>query len=195
MPRFGRGVGGCYNNIDILIYTVLLILINFINPTLINLFELIMETQYTWKTKLFSNRFEIYSYDKIAGEIKKEGWSRRVSGELNARKIVFETRGFFNYKTQIINTENNAEIGQINYQKWRAKSTIICDDKKYYWQFNNFFRTKWTLSNENGILVKYHSRGFKGFIISYSKDEILILTGFFIRNFMNQRSAEIAAVS
>ena len=120
MPRFGRGVGGCYNNIDILIYPVLLILINFINPTLIYLFELIMETQYTWRTKLFSNRFEIYSYDKIAGEIKKESWSRRVSGELNARKIVFETRGFFNYKTQIINTENNVEIGQINYQKWRA---------------------------------------------------------------------------
>ena len=154
-----------------------------------------METQYTWKTKLFSNRFEIYSYDKIAGEIKKESWSRRVSGELNARKIVFETRGFFNYKTQIINTENNVEIGQINYQKWRAKSTIIYDDKKYNWQFINFFRSKWTLGNENGILVKYHSRGFKGSIISYSKDEILILTGFFIRNIMNQRSAEIAAVS
>jgi len=154
-----------------------------------------METQYTWKTKLFSKRFEIYRHETLAGELRKEGWSRRVRGELNDRKILFETKGIFKYTTDIINLQDNSIVGQVKYHKWKAKSTIVYDEREYQWQFDNFFRSKWSLSNENGNLIKFHSQGFKGSIISYTKDDILILTGFFVRNFMKQRSAEIAAVS
>ncbi len=154
-----------------------------------------METQYSWKTKLFSNRFEIYRHETLTGQLRKEGWSRRVRGELNDRKILFETKGVFKFTTDIINLQNNSIVGQVKYHKWKAKSTIIYDEREYQCQFDNFFRSKWSISNENGNLIKFHSRGFKGSIISYTKDDILILTGFFIRNFMKQRSAQIAAAS
>jgi len=154
-----------------------------------------METQYSWKTKLFSNRFEIYRHETLTGQLRKEGWSRRVRGELNDRKTLFETKGVFKFTTDIINLQNNSIVGQVKYHKWKAKSTIIYDEREYQWQFDNFFRSKWSISNENGNLIKFHSRGFKGSIISYTKDDILILTGFFIRNFMKQRSAQIAAAS
>jgi hypothetical protein len=154
-----------------------------------------METQYSWKTKLFSKRFEIYRHETLAGELRKEGWSRRVRGELNDKKILFETKGIFKYTTDIINLQDNSIVGQVKYHKWKAKSTIVYDEREYQWQFDNFFRSKWSLGNENGNLIKFHARGFKGSIVSYTKDDILILTGFFVRNFMNQRSAEIAAVS
>jgi hypothetical protein len=154
-----------------------------------------METQLSWKTKLFTNRFVIYRQDIIAGDLKKEGWSRKVKGELNDRKIMFITNGVFKYETQIINLQDNSIIGKVKYHKWKAKATVQYDDKEYSWQFDNFFRSKWSVGNENGSLIKFHSRGFKGTIISYSRDEILILTGFFIRNFLKQKSAEIAAAS
>lgn len=154
-----------------------------------------METQYSWKTKLFSKRFEIYRRETLAGELRKEGWSRRVNGELNGRKIMFETKGFFNCTTQIINLQDNSVAGQVIYHKWKAKSTIVYDDREYQWQFDNFFRSKWSIGNENGNLIKFHSNGFKGSIISYSKDDILILAGFFIRNYIKQRSAKIAAAT
>jgi len=154
-----------------------------------------METQYSWKTKLFSNRFEIYRHETLTGQLRKEGWSRRVRGELNDRKILFETKGVFKFTTDIINLQNNSIVGQVKYHKWKAKSTIIYDEREYQCQFDNFFRSKWSISNENGNLIKFHSQGFKGSIVSYTKDDILILTGFFIRNFMKQRSAQIAAAS
>ena len=154
-----------------------------------------METQYNWKTKLFSKRFEIYRHEILAGELRKEGWSRRVRGELNDKEILFETKGVFKYTTQIINLQDDSIIGQVKYHKWKAKSTIAYDEREYLWQFDNFFRSKWSLGNENGNLIKFHSRGFKGSIVSYTKDDILILTGFFIRNFIKQRSAEIAAAT
>jgi hypothetical protein len=154
-----------------------------------------MEVQMNWKTKLFRKQFEIYRDNIITGKLRKEDWSGKIGGELNDKKIVFETKGFFVHKTQIINIEDKSEIGQVNYHKWKAKSTIKYNNKEYQVQFDNFFRSKWSVSNENGILIKYHSHGFTGTIISYTKDEILILTGFFIRNFLKQKSARVAAAS
>jgi hypothetical protein len=63
------------------------------------------------------------------------------------------------------------------------------------WHFDSFLRSKWSITNENGPLIKYNSHAFTGTIISYTRDEILILTGFFIRNFLKQRSAGIAAAT
>jgi hypothetical protein len=154
-----------------------------------------MEIQYNWKTKMFSNRFEIYQNDILKGELYKGGWSRKVIGELNTRRIIFETRGLFKYDTQIIDAQGEMTIGQIKYTSWKAKSTILYQNKEYKWQFDNFMRSRWSISNENGPVIKYHSNAFSGIITSYIRDEILILTGFYIRNFLKQRSSEIAAAS
>ena len=154
-----------------------------------------MEIQYNWKTKMFSNRFEIYQNDMLKGELYKGGWSRKVVGELNTRRIILETRGVFKYDTQIIDAQGEMTIGQVKYKGLKAKPTILYQNKEYKWQYDNFLRSRWSISNENGPLIKYHSNAFKGLIISYIRDEILILTGFYIRNLLKQRSAEIAAAS
>lgn len=154
-----------------------------------------MEIQYNWKTRLFSNRFEIYQNDILKGELYKGVWSRKVIGELNTRRLIFETRGLFKYDTQIIDAQGEMTIGQIKYTSWKAKSTILYQNKEYKWQFDNFLRSRWSISNENGPVIKYHSNAFSGIITSYIRDEILILTGFYIRNFLKQRSSDIAAAS
>jgi hypothetical protein len=154
-----------------------------------------MEIQFNWKTKLFSNLFEIYQNDIIKGELYKERWSRKVSGELNARRVLFETKGVFKYETLITDLQGNLPLGNVKYTPWKAKSVISYQNKEYQWQFDNVLRSKWSISNENGVLIKFHSHALTGIIVSYTRDEILILTGFYIRNFLKQRSAEIAATS
>lgn len=154
-----------------------------------------MEIQFTWKTRLFSNRFEILKDDFLNGELKKEGWSRKVTGELNNRKIMFETKGFFKQETNIIDLIDGSALGQVKFSSWKSKSAVICKNTEYQWQFDNFFRSKWSLSNDNGVLIKYASHGFKGEITSNVNDEVLILAGFFIRNFLKQKTAEIAAAT
>jgi hypothetical protein len=152
-----------------------------------------MEIQYNWKTKLFSKRFDIYQHEILKGELYKENWSRKVNGELNIRRVMFETIGVFKHETTIIDLQGEMIIGNIKFTNWKAKSTISYQNKEYKWQFDNFLRSKWSVSDENGVIIRYHSNAFKGIIVSYTRDEILILSGFFIRNFLKQRSAEIAA--
>jgi hypothetical protein len=154
-----------------------------------------METQYTWKTKMFSRKFEIYLNDNLIGELRKREWSGKYAGEMNGKQFLFATRGFFRRETRIIDQADNSVTGTINFTFWKRKSQIAYQDKEYKWQFDNFWQNEWSLSNENGYLVKYHSHGFKGTITSYTDDTALILAGFFIRNYFKQRSAEVAAAT
>jgi hypothetical protein len=154
-----------------------------------------METHYTWKTKMFSRKFDIYQYENLTGELKKEGLSRKTYGELGEKKIFFETKGFFKNETQILNQSDSSLIGTISYNFWKSRSQVSYNNKEYSWQFDNFWRTKWSLSNKNGYLVRYNVKGFKGTIDSYTDDTVLVLAGFFIRNYFRQRHAQSAAAS
>ena len=154
-----------------------------------------METQYTWKTKMFSSKFDIYRYENLTSELKKEGFSRKTYGEMNSKKFLFLTKGFLKHQTQIINQADESIIGTISFNFWKSKSQISYNNKEYNWQFDNFWRTRWSLGNENGYLVRYQSHGFRGTIDSYTDDPVLVLAGFFIRNYYRQRQAESAAAS
>jgi hypothetical protein len=154
-----------------------------------------MEAHLTWKTKLFSKKYEIYRQDNLIGDLAKGGWARKINGEINVKKVIFVTIGFFKRETKIMDFDEISTLGTINYSPWKSKSTINYMNKEYKWQFDNFLRTKWSLGNENGPVIKYHSQGFRGIIDTYTDDEVLILTGFFIRNFQKQKSTEHAAAS
>jgi hypothetical protein len=154
-----------------------------------------METQFTWKKKFFSNIYEISRYENTAGELRSTGWKRKSTGELNGKKVLFEIKGFFDKDFLISNPADNSLIGKIVFNTWRTKATITMLEKVYTWQYDNFFHSKWSISNENGNLVKYESHFKNGDINSYSNDEILILTGLYIREYLQQRAAASAAAA
>jgi len=154
-----------------------------------------METLLNWKTKLFSKRYDIYNHTELTGRLNKMSWSKKVAGELNGREILFETKGFFRQETRIMDVLNNPVIGTIIYKSWRSRAVISYQDKEYNWQFDNFWRTKWSIQNRNGVIIRYKSNRFRGTINSYTNEEVLILAGFFVRNLMNERASHAAATS
>lgn len=152
-----------------------------------------METKLDWKTGLFQGKFEIYKNGIKIGELSKGNWKRKVAAALNNRNFQFVTKGFFGRNTVVIDLISNSEEASIEYSAWKSEASVNYQSKIYDWHFDNFFRTKWSLGNENGVLIKYASDLLKGTINSYTGDELLIISGFFIRNFFRQRSAGIAS--
>lgn len=152
-----------------------------------------MELHFTWKTKLFSRKFEIYDSGTLAGSLEKERWSRKVSGEIHGFSIMFVTKGFFRQTTGIINRQDETETGRITFNYWKHKASIQLNYKDYDFGFDNFFMTRWRISNENGVIIKYHSSPMEGTIESFSDNSVLILTGLFIRNYFKRRQAAAAA--
>jgi hypothetical protein len=154
-----------------------------------------MESNYTWKTKFFSRKYEIYQNENLVGEIMNKAFSRSASGEINSRKLLFEIKGFFRQVIRIIDLSNESVVADVTISQWKSKSTIQYNNKEYNWQHDNFWNTKWSISNENGDLVKYQSSSFGGEILSYTGDEVLILAGLFVKNYFRQRAAAAAAAS
>ncbi|NMC38494.1 MAG: hypothetical protein GYA41_09245 [Bacteroidales bacterium] len=151
-----------------------------------------METKYEWKTSLFASDFELFKNGIRSGFLNKGNFRRKVTGELNMKNVLFTTKGFFGNETGITDPKTGVVYGRIVYSVWKSRASVEYQGKLYNWQFDNFFRTRWSIENENGILIRYKSVALKGFVYSYTGDEVLILTGFFIRNFFRQRSAGIA---
>jgi len=151
-----------------------------------------MEIRYHWKTKFFSRKFEIFQNEILKGELFKAGLSRKVTGELNAKRFQFETKGIFKNETTITDLQRHTGAGKILIT-WKKNSTVIVyNGKEYKWKFENFLCSRWSLSDDRRVLIKYHSTAFSGMIESYTGDELLILSGFFIRNFVRQRQNQSA---
>jgi hypothetical protein len=154
-----------------------------------------METQYTWRTKFLRSAFIISKYGEPAGELSSSGWKRKWEGVLNGTRVNFEVKGFFDKDFLIMNPDDDTQIGSIVFNTWRTKATITLNGKDYNWDYDNWWHTKWVISNQNGNLIKFASGFRNGDIISYSEDNILLLTGLFIRDYLQQRAATAAAAT
>lgn len=145
-----------------------------------------METKLNWKSGLFKNACKIYSGDAQVGELKEHTWSGSAAGELNGKKYVFKTQGFFRQKTLIINPLNNDIMGEINFHTWMTKATIRIMDKIFNWKYDNWLNTKWSIYNPEEILIHYSGSFLKGKISASINEELLILTGLFVINYYLQ---------
>lgn len=153
-----------------------------------------MEIRYPWKTKFFSKKFDIYQNETLRGELFKEGLSRKVTGELNTKRYQFETKGFFKREILITDQQRHIETGRIQISCRRSDAVISYIGKDYKWKFDNFICSRWSLSDGMRVLIKYHSAAFSGLIESSTENELLILSGFFIRNFIRKRFQRSASV-
>lgn len=153
-----------------------------------------MEANFTWKTKFFSNNYQIFKTDQQIGELLNKAFSRSSTGTLNGKTLVFDVHGLFRSETKILD-ENEAVVAEVDISTWKSNATIHYKGKDYVWQHENFWHTKWSVGNENGALVKYHTRSAGGEILSYTDDPVLIMAGLFIKNYFRQRAASAAAAS
>lgn len=150
-----------------------------------------MVTYLQWKKGIFKSTYEILSGESFIGNLRPDSWGNIGKGELNGKKYIFETKGFFNPETLINTTENNLPIGKITYNSWKTRATIECGNKAYMWKYDNAWNTKWSVSDSEGILMRYHGSFTKGDIEIKVADEMLILSGLYITNYFWQISSVV----
>jgi hypothetical protein len=148
-----------------------------------------MGTYLHWKKGVFKSTYEILSGEMFIGNLRPDSWSNDGKGELNGKKYIFVTKGFFNQETMIINPNTNLRAGKITYNTWKTKATIEYDGKVFFWKYDNGWNTKWSITDSATLLVRYHGSFTKGEIEISSYDELLILTGLYITNYFWQISS------
>jgi hypothetical protein len=116
----------------------------------------------------------------------------KAMGSINGKEYEFITKGLFKKETSIIDTKTTLIAGTIFYRSWKSIATIILPDgAEYNWQYTDFWHTKWSL-NKDLYFINFKGSSFKGEIVSYISEDLLIISGIFISNYYTQKSAAAA---
>ncbi len=151
-----------------------------------------MEKFISWKRGIFSKTYTFYSNNLVIGFLKIGSWSNKAKVSIKEKEYEFITKGFFKQETSIIDTKTNLIVGTIIYRSWKSKATIkLADGAECNWQYTNFWHTKWSL-NKDLYFINYKGSSFKGEIVSYIFEDLLIISGVFISNYYSQKSAAAA---
>ena len=142
-----------------------------------------MQTSLRWKKGLFSSTYSIYSNDQLIGKLKDKTFSQSADGELNGKKYTFKTKGFFKQRTKILDNIDNKVIGEITYNNWMTKATLLINNKRTNWKYDNLWNTKWSICDSEGIEIKYAGSSTRGQIDSNTDDDLLLLSGLFVINY------------
>jgi hypothetical protein len=145
-----------------------------------------MKTSLTWTKGVFSNLYKIYAGGDSIGDLKESSFSQSAKGSIRGREYLFRTHGFFNQSTEIIDSLNHKIVGKIQYNSWRSKATITLNGKTINWKYDNVWNTQWSLSDSDGTVMRFNSSTTKGQIDAGPDDELLVLTGLFVKNYYMQ---------
>jgi hypothetical protein len=156
-----------------------------------------MEKSLSWKKGFFKSTYELYSSDgTAAGKLKENYWGNTAEGEIYLRMYHFKMRGFWNKKAEILDLSTGEVLATIVFNCWKSKATIeFTKDpgKAMTFGYENFWHTKWNISEPSGLSVRFQGTESKGQIRS-DLDDILILAGLYIANY-NWKMASTAVVA
>ena len=145
-----------------------------------------MKTKLSWKRGAFSTSYRIYSNDRSIGQLQNRSFKQSSDGRINKKRYTFRTKGVFKQETQIMDGDSKKVIGNITYNSMMTKATIALQDRSISWKYDNGLQTRWSLFNEQGILMKFAGRATKGTIECEEVDVLLVLTGLYITNYYQQ---------
>lgn len=136
-----------------------------------------------WKKDFFGNTTKIYHKNAEIGKLINDSWSDSAVAEFNDKKYRFKKKDIFSNTTLISDTYENKIVGKIIFDSWNTKANIQIIDNKYVWKSENFWKSKWNLSDENGIIIDFESKSSSGIINSTVQNNLLIITGLYITNY------------
>jgi len=141
-----------------------------------------MQQLLTWRKGLFDSNYQLYSNGEIRGSLIFTSWKNNARG-IALKNYYFTSEGFLNPITKI-RDENHNQIGLITYNAWKLKATITFNDLDHAsWRYTNAWLSQWMITNHRNKQIQYHSTTSAGTIYSDNDDELMLLSGLYIRAF------------
>ena len=66
------------------------------------------------------------------------------------------------------------------------KAEIKIHERSYHWKYDNAWQTKWSISDEKGVLLNFAGGMTKGSIEGNEPVDLHVLTGVFVTNYYTQ---------
>lgn len=145
-----------------------------------------MQRYLIWNKGFFDSNYQLFGEGKIQASLLFNSWKNEARGIGLNSSYFFRTIGFVNPSTDIIDG-NNEIIGTIKYDSWHSKATLTMRSGEVYaWAFTNSWLSKWTISNFTDKQVIYEANSTSGKISANTDDEVMLLSGLFIKEYYSR---------
>ena len=147
-----------------------------------------MNTELSWKTRLFSSTWNIYRKGWEVGFIKMPlpFLARKGVAEIDGKKYEFHEKQYFKItaNTEITDVEADRVVGKIKFDEDDVKALIKIDNDVFEWKYKTLWKNEFTVHNSEGISISYNGSwsGLSGQIETNGSDDDVtkILSGLYI---------------
>jgi len=144
-----------------------------------------MQNLLTWRKGIFDSNYQLYNNGEIKGSLIFSSWKNNARG-IASKNYYFTTEGILNPVTKI-RDENHNQIGVITYNSWQLKATVTFNGLEHVsWNYTNSWLSQWSITNHRDKHIQYHSVTSAGTVNSDTDDELLLLSGLYIREFFSR---------
>jgi len=145
-----------------------------------------------WKNNWFSGNFQLFVDGVQKGMITFGTWKSDAVSMFEDKNYYFVNEGFWQSKTKVIDRNTNEMVAIITYDSWKSKALISLNTgEQYEWKSTGIWKTQFTVSNYKDAHIMYNSGSNSGAISSDTDNELLIISGLFIKQIYNKRAALI----
>lgn len=145
-----------------------------------------MERRLNWTKGIFESSYQLFEGGEIKHTLFFDTWRNEARAISQQSTYFFKSNGFMNSSIQLFDDKNNL-IAMINYQPWQSKAIVsLTSGEVYHWAFTNNWHSKWAITDLKAKHVNYDSDLSSGTISANTDDEIMLLTGLYIREYFNK---------
>ena len=159
-----------------------------------------MSIEYSWESRLFSDRCNILKNYKRIGFIKSPFFSRKATAEIDGKKYEFRNSKWYNPKMAEISDASGNVIGKIKYDFDEVNNNVKESKDFAYIKINDDISTwescradrDWKLYNPTGLNITYTQFSFfgtRGKIVANKENGIKLLSGLYVMEFFGRGSA------
>jgi len=147
-----------------------------------------------WRSNWLSGDFQLFVDGIQKGMISFGSWRSDAEGVFDDKNYFFSNVGFWQSRTNVIDRKTNELVAVITYDSWKSKAVIsLKSGERYEWTSTGIWKSQFTVSNYNNERITYNASSYSGAISSDTDNELLIVSGLFIKHIYNKRLVTLIA--
>lgn len=142
-----------------------------------------MEQALSWRKDVFDSNYQVFMNQSLRFSINFISLKNCAIATTQEGIYLLKSEGYLTPNTKIINNKNEV-LAVISYDLLSFKAKIFYSSgEKFEWSFQNSWLKRWSINNHFDKQILYHSTSGNGLIQANVADDILIMTGLFIKEF------------
>ncbi len=145
-----------------------------------------MEQVLFWRKGLFDSSYQVFDQQQLKFSMNFSSWQNSAIATTQTGIYLLKSEGFARPETRILNNQNET-LATITYDWLGFKARIVfASGETFDWRYQNSWLSRWSLNNLKDKQILFSASAGNGNIHSNIDDDMLVLTGLFIREYYSR---------